>query len=34
MMVQCSDLLVGDADVPAIFLGGGLSDRGPPMAGA
>ena len=34
MMVECSALRVGDADIPAIFLGGGLSDRGPPMAGA
>lgn len=34
MLAERSDLCVRDADVPAIFLGSGLSDRGPPVVGA
>ena len=34
VMAERSDLCVCDADVPPIFLDGGLSDRGPPGAGA
>ena len=34
MMAECSCVAMRDGDVPAIILGSGLSDRGPPVVGA
>jgi hypothetical protein len=34
VMMERSGMAVQDSDVPAIFLGGGLSDRGPPVVAA